>query len=120
MSININVDSQNSRVLILSHRNIQNFVFNSCLYEFEDIIAEIDETKIVAPPQYNFFERSVQKALKIYTQYFQKLSYVNPASNYLALEQNFDILFTVIDLPHNLYFINSLKNWRQKCKFAVC
>lgn len=120
MSLNIGDDSRNSRVLILSHKNIQNFVFNSCLYEFEDIVAEIDETKIIAPSQYNFFERSVQKVLKMYTPYFQKLSYVNPASHHLALEQNYDIFFTVVDFPQNLYFINSLKNWRQKCNLAVC
>ncbi|MEO1800393.1 MAG: hypothetical protein AAFR62_08185, partial [Cyanobacteria bacterium J06629_2] len=67
MSISISDSYQNERVLVWSQRNIQNYIFNSCLYEFEDLIQSVDCTNLISPPQYNLWEKGIRKAIKNYT-----------------------------------------------------
>ena len=121
MLLNINkICRQDSRILIWSQRNIENFIFNSCLYEFEDIIDTVDTVDIISPPQYDFLGKIIKKSVKTNTQYFKPLVNINPYRQAIHLEQEYDIFFTIVDFPYNLSSINLLKNWRKKCKFAVC
>lgn len=120
MSISISDSYQNERVLVWSQRNIQNYIFNSCLYEFEDLIQSVDCTNLISPPQYNLWEKGIRKAIKNYTKYFKELAYTNPYFDRLYLDQKYDLFFSIIDFPYNLSSINLLKNWRKNCQVAVC
>lgn len=113
---------ENSRVLIWSLRNIQNFVYNACLYEFEDIISDIDDADIVAPPSYNLFSRVINKTIVSKTQRCKPFSLmsVNPYGQSIDLWYEYDIYFVVLDFPWYVASVNLLKNWRRKCRFAVC
>jgi hypothetical protein len=121
MLINKNdICSQECRVLVWSQRNIENFIFNSCLFEFEDIINQVDLADVIAPPQYNFGGKLVKKFVKNNTQYFKSIAKLNPYCQSISLEREYDILLTILDFPGNLSSINLLKNWRETCKFSVC
>ncbi len=113
---------EESRVLIWSLRNIQNFVYNACLYEFEDIIGDIDDADVVAPPSYNLLSRIVNKTIVSKTQRYKPLSLmsVNPYGQSIDLWYEYDIYFVVLDFPWYVASINLLKNWRRRCRFAVC
>ncbi|MEL6580000.1 MAG: glycosyltransferase family 1 protein, partial [Cyanobacteria bacterium J06621_12] len=121
MSIIIDNNYQNERILIWSQRNIQNYIFNSCLYEFEDLIDSVDNANLVSPPQYNLWEKGIRKAIKNYTKYFEELAYTNPYfDRRLYLDKKYDLFFSIIDFPYNLSSINLIKNWRNNCQIAVC
>lgn len=121
MSLNTNGRSyQESRILVWSQRNIENFIFNSCLFEFEDIINKVDVVDLIAPPQYSCSEKLVKKFVKNTTQYFRPLANLNPYFYPLNLQQEYDVFLTILDFPQNLSSINLLKNWRKKCQFSVC
>jgi hypothetical protein len=121
MAFNINeFCHQDSRVLVWSQRRIENFIFNSCLFEFEDIINKIDLADIISPPQYNFRQKIVRKFVKSNAQYFQPIVNFNPYFQSVYLEQEYDVFLTILDFPQNLSSINFLKNWRQKCQLSVC
>ncbi|MFM2311910.1 MAG: hypothetical protein RLZZ04_1186 [Cyanobacteriota bacterium] len=121
MGFNINEFShQESRVLVWSQRKIENFIFNSCLFEFEDIINEVDLADVISPPRYNFREKMVKKFVKNSTQYFKSIVNLNPYFQSVYLEQEYDIFLTILDFPYNLSSINLLKNWRKKCQVSVC
>ena len=111
---------RDARVLVWSQRNIQNFIHNSCLYEFEDIIGTIDAVDIVSPPQYDLMGKVIKKLVTNQTKHFNSLAHLNPYCKSINLEHEYDVFFTVLDFPCNLSSINLLKNWREKCKFAVC
>lgn len=111
---------QQPRILMLSQRNIENFVFNCCLYEFEDVVNEIDAVELIVPEQYNYVGKLTQKIAKITTKHGQIFSHINPHTNSLQLEQEYDLFFVVLDFPWNALTINLIKNWRQKCRQAVC
>lgn len=112
--------NRESRILVWSQRNIQNFIYNSCLYEFEDIIGEVDATQIIAPPQYDLMGRGVKKLVKTHTQQVKSLANLNPYRQSINLEQEYDVFFTILDFSWNVSSINCLKNRQKKCKYSVC
>lgn len=111
---------QESRILVWSQRNIENFIFNSCLFEFEDLINEVDLADVIAPPAYNFKGKLIKKIVKNSTQYFKRTAHFNPYFQPVYLEQEYDIFLAILDFPQNLSSINLLKNRQQKCYFSVC
>jgi hypothetical protein len=111
---------QKSRILVWSQRNIENFIFNSCLFEFEDLINKVDLADIISPPKYSLEGKIIKKLIKNSTQYLKEAVYFNPYLKSISLEQEYDVFFTVLDFPKNLSSINLLSNWRKKCCFAVC
>ena len=120
---NLNATCQeDSRVLIWSLRNIQNFVYNACLYEFEDIVAAVDDVDIMAPPAYNSTQRIINKTVVMATQKIKSkaLTNVNPYVGSIDLWYEYEIYFVILDFPWYAASINLLKNWRRRCRFAVC
>ncbi|MEL6495217.1 MAG: glycosyltransferase [Cyanobacteria bacterium J06623_7] len=121
MSLDLNEDnSREPRTLVWSQRNIQNFVYNSCLYEFEDIIAAVDRVDTIAPEQYDLLGRGVKKIVKSQTRQFPFLTKINPYRQKISLAKDYDVFFTIIDFPWNISSINLLDNRRDKSKFSVC
>ncbi len=120
MSINFKQQyNPESRALVWSLRKIQNFVYNSCLYEFEDIINEIDKVDLITPPQLDFKGKVINRLIKTQARIFKPVINLNPYIKSISLEQEYDIFFATLDFPLTISSINSIKNLRQKCKFTV-
>lgn len=113
---------EESRVLIWSLRNIQNFVYNACLYEFEDIIADTDDADVIAPPAYGPISRLINKVAVVTSQKVKALplTSINPYIRSIDLWYEYEIYFVILDFPWYTASINLLKNWRRRCRFAVC
>lgn len=113
---------ENSRVLIWSLRNIQNFVYNACLYEFEDIIADTDAADVISPPAYGLLSRVINKAVVVTAQKARSgaLTGVSPYGKSIELWYEYDLYFVILDFPWYVASINLLSNWRRRCRFAVC
>jgi len=113
---------QSSRALVWSLRNLQNFVYNSCLYEFEDIIHDVDEADVLSPVEYSptgtFLKRVVENTTR-YTK-VSALANVNPYGSGIDLAYDYEIYFVTLDFPWSIASINLLKNWRKRCRIAVC
>jgi len=111
-----------SRVLTWSLRNVQNYVFNSCLFEFEDIIETVDSADILSPPQYNWLGRSIKRSVVNAARSVKSLSLssVNPYVGTIDLHYEYEIYFVILDFPWSVSSLNLLKNWRRKCRIAVC
>ena len=105
-----------------SLRNIQNFVYNACLYEFEDIIDEVDNADILSPPQYDPLGHFIKRVAVHKTKYTGafSLTSVNPYVSAIELAYDYDVYFVILDFPWSLSSINLLKNWRRRCRFVVC
>jgi len=101
---------------------IQNFVYNSCLYEFEDVIAAVDDADILAPPQYDAMGKFRKRVIENTTRYIGEspLTKLNPYGSDVELAYDYDIYFVTLDFPWNIASINLLKNWRRRCRLAVC
>lgn len=112
--------NRESRTLVWSQRNIQNFIYNSCLYEFEDLVGEFEQGNVVSPQQYDFLGKAIKKLVKSQTKQFPFLTKINPYRQTISLEREYDVFFTILDFSWNLSSINLLNNWRKNSKFAVC
>ena len=120
MSINFKKHcNPESRALVWSLRRIQNFIYNSCLYEFEDIINEIDKVDLITPPQLDSKGKAINRLVKTKFGKYKPVIHLNPYIKSINLEQEYDVFFTTLDFPLNISSINSIKNLRQKCKFNV-
>ena len=113
---------RSARTLIISLRNINNYVYNSCLYEFEDVIDRIDEIDLLNLPNANHVQKLKRKVLQQAVVHLSpQFANLNPSGNKaIALEKEYDILFVIIDFPCNLLWLNLIKEWRKKCKICVC
>lgn len=112
--------NRESRTLIWSQRNVHNFIYNSCLYEFEDLIAAVDRADLISSRQYDILGRGLNKIIKSQSGQFPFLTKINPYRETISLPKNYDVFLTVIDFPWNLPSIKLLNNWQQKSKFSVC
>lgn len=118
--MSVNPKEREPRTLIWSLRNIQNFIYNACLFEFEDIINSVDDADLIAPLQYDFIGRVIKRLVKTQGSNFKFLNNLNPYLKSSELKQEYDIFFAILDFPWNISSINLLKNLRQKSKFSVC
>jgi hypothetical protein len=114
----INLDD--SRILVLSEREVQHHVAYSCLYEFEDIISHLDAVDLYAPPEP--FDRSIQvyKWVKRFTRSWRFANAVRPNPNAIRLNQDYDLFFVILANPEKVLNIDSIRNWRKRSKKAVC
>lgn len=117
-----NEDNQDARVLVWSLRNVQNFVYNSCLFEFEDIIEDVDSANVLTPPQYNSLGTFIKRVVEYKTRRTKAVSLtkVNPYVGGIELHYEYQIYFVTLDFPWYFTSVNLLKNWRRRCRFAVC
>jgi hypothetical protein len=117
----MNKPKEDSRVLILSQRHYSNFVFNSCLYEFEDIINQVDRVDLLTIEPENLVSTYTQKCIKHSSKVIPSCINLTPLGlQSYSLAKNYDIFFVILDFPWNFYWINLLKQWRQKSTIAVC
>lgn len=114
-----------SRVLILSLRNIRDFIYNACLFEFEDYICNIDEVDLITPSQSNLTSKIIEKSAKaairtskskIPESFYQ----INPLLEAWDLNQNYDLFFVILDDCTSFLKINFIQKWREKCNKAIC
>jgi Glycosyl transferases group 1 len=109
--------SRNPRTLILSLRNIfKNDLFRCPLYEFEDVIAEIDHAEIVAPHGDPTSRRNLlAKRLAFHAPITLKADVEKPQVN-----KHYDLFFSVCGSPRDLLMIDALSYLRDACTTKVC
>ena len=109
-----------SRIAILSERDINDHVASCCLYEFEDAIANVDAVDLFTP-QHSY--KSAQRNFKWIKKFSRSPQFANHLKldpNSFTLEHDYDMFFMILDNPSKFIALDTIKNWRKKCKKAVC
>jgi Glycosyl transferases group 1 len=109
--------SQKPRVLLFSQRNIfKGALFRCALYEFEDIIAEVDSVDILAPRvdvssrRYNLARRLAYRVPMV----------LSAGGERVGIKSDYDLFLAVFGFSSDLLMLKSIGNWRDRCKTAVC
>ncbi|MBD2081106.1 glycosyltransferase [Leptolyngbya sp. FACHB-17] len=112
---------QQSRVCLLSARNVRDRVTDAMIYEIEDLISDFDQADLLT------YDRAPDRSRRMYTAAYKitrsrRLSqWITPAFNAVqTLEQDYDLFFVVLRNIFELQALKSLKNWRSRCKTAIC
>jgi hypothetical protein len=108
-----------ARTCIVSFRGLDRTPVRTMTYEFEDIVAEADDTDLLVPrPSWrsDFEFRAISKFLPGST----RASRVDPGFQVAEPSGSYDLLFTVLGFPREVLAFNSIPNWRRHCAKAVC
>ena len=110
------------RILVVSVRGFRFQVANCCIYEFEDLLTDLELAQLhVSNPTRDF-----DIACKIYrgAKYFGSSDNLAlkaaPFPTELVLEHEYDLLFAVLDNPFQFHLLESIKGWREKCRHTAC
>ena len=112
----------NSRILIFSQRKLQNDLFRCSDYEFEDTICSLDSVDLFAP-EYNFNIRRARYFKFLLNRMSKKFSvaqHINPGIRKSVVKKEYDLFYAHCLFAKDLLALNSLKDWRKKCRKAVC
>ena len=104
-------------MLIFSLRNIfGRDLFRCPLFEFEDLICEIDSAELLAPK----IDPSDLRPSFATRLAFHAPVMLNPGIPRITPKENYDILFTICGYPQDLIMFNAVSNLRDVCKTSVC
>jgi len=108
---------QPPRILLFSQRNIEKVHFRCSLYEFEDIICQVDSTDLLAPKPNKWFVRGSRLAQRVAT---RSRFVINPGIQKIDLKNKYDLFFAILQYPKDLINVKAVEGWRDQCKTAMC
>ncbi|MBX2864917.1 MAG: glycosyltransferase [Leptolyngbyaceae cyanobacterium MAG.088] len=108
------------RILVISVRGFRFQVANCVLYEFEDVICGLEGAQLYAPKQEFNLARKLYRLAKYATGSADIASAIAPFPAKVSLENEYDLLFVVCDNPWQLHLLETVKNWRDKCRHKAC
>ena len=112
-----------AEVLLLSQRRIANLVAYCLAYEFEDTFAAVTGAQRIDTTDFPGLELS-RRAYKL-----ARMACGSPKlarriapypRNKVTLERNFELFFPVFSHTYELYSLETIPNWRQRCRKAAC
>lgn len=112
--------NSDARVLMLSQRNLYDHVSRSGGYEFEDVICKSDAVDVFTPCNSYELSSHVFRAIKYLTRSSQLANILKPDPNPIVLDRDYDLFFVLCASAWDLLSVRSIKNWRKRCRKAVC
>jgi hypothetical protein len=110
------ISESGARVLLFSGRNLFKHVSFCQRYEFEDMIAGVDNIDFVAP------RRSVERSEGRAVRFIKKriLGYNDPLiDGEIRVNKEYDLFFAVVR-PGDIKYLRSIKGLHEKCRKLVC
>ncbi len=111
------------KVLLLSQRRIADLVAYCLAYEFEDTFAAVtDAQRIDATdlPGLEFSRRAYKLARLISGSPRLARRLAPYPRNKVILERDFELFFPVFSHTYELYSLETIPNWRERCHKAAC
>ena len=118
-----NTDMKRSpRILVVSVRGFRFQAANCCIYELEDLLIDLGSAELYTPtPDLGHdLGCKVYRGVKYFGGSDEIAAKVAPFPKELVLEQEYDLLFAVLDNPFQFHLLESIKGWREKCRHTAC
>ena len=106
------------RICMLSQRNLGRLVSRCGHYEFEDVIADIDDVEVLAPEPYRSF--AVREKIANRLARHISITSLNPGVRKLRLNKSYDLFFAIFEFARDLFSLNAVEGWKQRCRTSVC
>jgi hypothetical protein len=105
------------RILIFSQRKIfGNALFRGPLYEFEDIISQIDSADLLAPQaDLSNLRHTIAKRIA----YHAPIA-LNPGIQRIQVREHYDLFLAICGAPADLLMVNAVGKLREVCERSVC
>jgi hypothetical protein len=114
--------SSSARICVASMRATKRLAAWCSNYEFEDVIAAVDDVDLVTlTPGLGFHHREWLVSHASWHRGVRGLAAeLNPGLQVQAVEKNYDVFVFICMNPWDLLYLNSLKNWEQRSKVKIC
>ncbi|MGV2827952.1 glycosyltransferase family protein [Myxosarcina sp. GI1(2024)] len=109
-----------SRILVVSVRGFRFQAANCCIYEFEDLLGELEGADLYLPVQEFDLPRKIYRTIKYLGGSDYWADAIAPFPKELTLDREYDLLFAVLDNPWQMHLINAIAGWRDKCRYSAC
>ena len=109
--------SDTSRILMFSQRNIYNFHYRCALYEFEDIIRQIDSVDLLNPHPSRWFKYGTRIANRLAVDCYIS---PNPGISKVRINRYYDLFFTICQFPSDLLNVKTVIGWEDHCRISIC
>ena len=112
-----------SSTLILSQRRISRLVAFCLVYEFEDVLQKVTDAERIDVANFADinFSRRAYKLLRKTTGSVQLAGKLAPRPREkTALQKDYDLFFASFSNAYELYSIQTIPEWRERCAKAVC
>jgi len=110
--------STDPRICVFSQRNLGKLVSRCGHYEFEDVIAEVDDVEVLAPEPYRSYVIGEKLANRLARHV--SIASLNPGVKKLRLNKSYDLFFAIFEFTRDLFSLNAVKDWKQRCRTSVC
>lgn len=107
-------------ILVISVRGFRFQAANCCIYEFEDLLSDLESAELYAPKSEFDFARKVYRTAKYISHSDRFAAKVAPFPKKLSLDHEYDLLFAVLDNPWQMHLLESIQGWRDKCRHKAC
>jgi hypothetical protein len=122
-------NNRDYQTLVFSRQNIYREVFRCLIYECEDLLCHLTPTELVAPKK--SYESNVNKNLRTSVNslafklakadiFADRVRLIDTGIETKPLKQEYDLFFSFLLASTEMIELNAMKNWRQKCKKAIC
>lgn len=107
-----------ARVLLVSIRRINKHAAWCSNYEFEDVIRSVDDVDLLElePASHLALRQRAARSLAARGLW----SGANPGIREVELTRDYDLLVFVAMNPWDVLSLNAVRDWRKRCKVAVC
>lgn len=115
------VNNPAARICLLSARQVRNHVTDAQLYEFEDLLCKLDGVDLLTYSKAPDLPRRIYTLANRVTRSNHLANLVKP--NFYSpqvLSQSYDLFFVCFRNIFEIFAVDSIKNWRQRCHKAVC
>ena len=114
--------NRSPRILVVSVRGFRFQAANCCIYEFEDLLADLESAQLYTPiPKRGYnLGCKVYRGIKYFGGSDNLAARIAPFPKELVLEQEYELLFAILDNPFQFHLLESIKGWREKCKNTAC
>lgn len=121
--------ASNCKNLIFSRRNINKQIFRCLIYECEDLLSELMANELLSPRlvEESAIAKNVRKSVNHFAIKVAKTSLfgnsirsIDTGIGQTILDREYELFFSFLLKVEELSALNSVKNWRDKCRQAVC
>jgi Glycosyl transferases group 1 len=118
--------ARDSRTLVFSQRNLHRASFHAPQYEFEDVLEQIDDVRLLAPgptremPARQAARRVLNGAKKRAGVERRSPPWNRPPMATTPVETQHDVFFAVFNDAYQLSYLHQLPGWRRSSRYAVC
>lgn len=108
------------RVLLVSQRNLSDQVANAALYEFEDLVCNIDDVDLIAPNRSPMLPGKLYKLTRRWGAGRQLARTMTLRPTVITPARNYALLFAVFGQYRQVASVHTLAQWRHHCDRAIC